>query len=183
MLGPECSLNGPLGQFSHWVVMSFCLFVCVCHCETPTSKGCGDLWPKEISLIFACNNTFNFFFNDFLGFWTFFGGFQNHSTVEQPTVSPDSPTSCCLPQIWTPSPAKKETMNTIILDKNCGIPWNFFLASVAPVPKKYIHLPFRKVLDPSKKWFFLPEILLRQIKSRICLWYWWRDSVSPVCVI
>ena len=48
------TISAPLGRFSHRVAMSVCLW----RCETPTSRGHGDLWLKNVFLILACDNNF-----------------------------------------------------------------------------------------------------------------------------
>ena len=81
------SLDRPLGRFSHRVVMSVRLSVCLC----VSSRNTHFRRSKKhlgVSLILACDDTIFFFFcfNDFLHFSTFLG-FWNHPTGEHPTVS------------------------------------------------------------------------------------------------
>ena len=53
----------PLIPVRHRVAMSVCcwvcLFLCVCHCKTPTSGCQGDLCPKNVFLILAWDDTGN----------------------------------------------------------------------------------------------------------------------------
>ena len=66
---------GPLGRFSHRVAMSWCVSLGLWCCETSSSGGCWDFWPKSVSLILACNDIifFYFFFYDFSHFSTLSG--------------------------------------------------------------------------------------------------------------
>ena len=79
-------MSRPLGRFSHRVAMSVCLFLFVCHRETPTCGGRKNFWSKGVLLILVCDDTIlRFCFNGFLGFLIFLS-FRNHPTVEHPSV-------------------------------------------------------------------------------------------------
>ena len=68
---------------------SVCLFVCVCCCGKLISGGRVKFWSKGVSLIFACDDTFCYFFYLIfhLSHFSTIYCFWRHPTMDKPTLN------------------------------------------------------------------------------------------------